>query len=242
MPDSVTPNSDTKRSGLNRSGVRSITVQAILIVLGIAILFVSAGTIAWINGWIYAGLVVIYQVVSWAVLARVNPQMLNERGTVVKAGTKTFDKVWVAIVPVFTFGNLVIMGFDAVRYQWSVMPFWLTYVGIFMFVAVAPVATWAMAVNKFFEWTVRIQDDRGQHVCTAGPYGTIRHPGYAGMIISLLAYPLILGSWWGFLPNGILILIIAIRTALEDRTLQKELPGYKEYAQKVKYRLIPLIW
>jgi len=242
MPASATRNTDEQRAGLNRSGIRGIAAQSILIIIGLVILFASAGTLAWINAWIYAGLVSIYQVISTVVLARVNPQLLNERGTVIKAGTKTFDKVWVAIVPIFTFGNLVVMGFDAVRYQWSVMPFWLTYIGIFMFVAATPIATWAMAVNKFFEWTVRIQDDRQQYVCTSGPYGTIRHPGYIGLIVSLLAYPFILGSWWGFLPNGILSLIIVIRTALEDRTLQKELPGYREYAQKVKYRLIPLIW
>jgi protein-S-isoprenylcysteine O-methyltransferase Ste14 len=242
MPDSATQDPDKQRIGLNRVGIRGIAVQSILIVLGIVVLFVSAGTLAWINAWIYVGLVLIYQVISTVVLARVNPELLNERGTVTKAGTKTLDKVWIAIFPVFTFGNLVIMGFDAVRYQWSVMPFWLTFVGIFIFVSVAPVTLWAMAVNKFFEWTVRIQNDMEQYVCTSGPYGTIRHPGYAGLITSLLAYPFILGSWWGFLPNLVLILIIVIRTALEDRTLQNELPGYAEYAQKVKYRLIPLIW
>jgi protein-S-isoprenylcysteine O-methyltransferase Ste14 len=242
MPYSAKQNSDKQGSGLNRSGIRGIAGQSILIIIGVTILFASAGTLAWMNAWIYVGLVIIYQVVSTVVLARVNPELLNERGTVIKAGTKTFDKVWVAIVPIFSFGNLVIMGFDAVRYQWSAMPFCLTYVGIFMFVFIAPIATWAMAVNKFFEWTVRIQDDRQQYVCTSGPYGTIRHPGYTGLIVSLLAYPFILGSWWGFLPNGILTVIIIIRTALEDRTLQKELPGYKEYAQKVKYRLVPFIW
>ena len=242
MPDSTTQNSDKQRTGLNRVGIRGIAVQSILIVLGIVILFVSAGTLAWINAWIYVGLVSIYQVISTVVLARVNPQVLNERGTVTKAGTKTFDKVYIAVYPVFSFGSLVIMGFDAIRYQWSAMPFWLTFVGIFIFVSVAPVALWAMAVNKFFEWTVRIQNEREQYVCNSGPYVIIRHPGYAGLIMSLLAYPFILGSWWGFLPNLILILIIVIRTALEDRTLQKELPGYREYAQKVQYRLIPLIW
>ena len=242
MSDSATPDSDSQGAGLTRQAIRSILVQSILIVLGFVVLFISAGTIAWINAWIYVGLISITSVISTVVLAGVNPELLNERGTVTKAGTKTFDKVWLAICPVFTFGNLVIMGFDAVRYQWSAMPFWLTFVGIFMFVSAMPVATWAMAANKFFEWTVLIQNDRDQYVCTSGPYGTIRHPGYAALILALLAYPFILGSWWGFLPNLILTVIIVMRTTLEDRTLQKELPSYKEYAQKVKYRLIPLIW
>jgi protein-S-isoprenylcysteine O-methyltransferase Ste14 len=228
-------------SGLNRSGIRSIIVQSLLIIIGFAILFISAGTLAWINAWIYVGLVSIYWVISTAVLAKVNPEMLNERGSVVKEGTKGFEKVWVAVYPILTFGNLVIMGFDAVRFQWSFMPFWLTILGI-VIMTPAFISTWAMAVNKFFEWTVRIQDDRQQYVCTSGPYKIMRHPGYAGLIILILAYPLILGSWWGFVLSGILAIIIVIRTALEDRTLQNELPGYREYAKKVKYRLIPLVW
>lgn len=229
-------------SSLNRFGIRSIIVQSISLIIGLVVLFVSAGTLAWINAWTYAGLVSIYWVVSIVVLAIVNPEMLNARGSVVKQGTKGFDKVWVAIYPILTFGNLVIMGFDAVRFQWSFMPFWLTLVGIFMFIVVSTLALWAMAVNKFFEWTARIQDDRQQYVCTSGPYKIMRHPGYAGLIGSILAYPFILGSWWGFVLSGILAILIVIRTAQEDSMLKNELRGYREYANQVKYRLIPLIW
>ena len=202
----------------------------------------SAGTINWTNGWIYVVLVSSYWVISTVVLAKVNPRMLNERGSVVKEGTKGFDKVWVAVIPLLTFGNLVIMGFDAVRFQWSLMPFWLTFLGVFMFVAVTPFALWAMAVNRFFEWTARIQNDKHQYVCTLGPYKIVRHPGYTGLIVSILAYPLVLGSWCGFVLSAIMTMIIFIRTGLEDRMLQKELPGYTECAKRVKYRLIPLVW
>jgi protein-S-isoprenylcysteine O-methyltransferase Ste14 len=229
-------------SSLNRFGIRGIIVQSILMIIGFAILFISAGTLAWINAWVYVGLVSIYWVISTVVLARVNPEMLNERGSVVKEGTKGFDKVWVAIYPVLTFGNLVVMGFDAVRFQWSFMPFWLAILGIAIVLPAFVTGIWAMAVNKFFEWTVRIQDDRQQYICTSGPYKIIRHPGYAGLITSILAYPLILGSWWGFVLSGILTIIIVIRTALEDLTLQNEMPGYGKYAKQVKYRLIPLVW
>ena len=229
-------------SSLNRLGIRGVIIQSILIIIGFAILFISAGTLAWINAWVYVGVVSIYWVISTVVLARVNPEMLNERGSVVKEGTKGFDKVWVAIYPVLTFGNLVVMGFDAVRFQWSFMPFWLAIFGIAIMIPAFVISIWAMAVNKFFEWTVRIQDDRQQYVCTSGPYKIMRHPGYAGLIISILVYPLILGSWWGFVLSGILAIIIVIRTALEDRTLQNEMPGYREYARQVKYRLIPLVW
>ena len=229
-------------SSLNRFGIRGIIVQSILIIIGFAVLFISAGTLAWINAWVYVGVVSIYWVISTVVLARVNPDMLNERGSVVKEGTKGFDKVWVAIYPVLTFGNLVVMGFDAVRFQWSFMPLWLAILGIVIMIPASVISAWAMAVNKFFEWTVRIQDDRQQYVCTSGPYKIMRHPGYVGLIISILVYPLILGSWWGFVLSGILAIIVVIRTALEDRTLQNEMTGYREYAKQVRYRLIPLVW
>jgi len=210
--------------------------------LGLAVLFISAGTIDWTNAWVYVTLVSSYWVISTVVLAIVNPEMLNKRGSVVKEGTKGFDKVWVAVYPLLTFGNLVIMGLDAVRFQWSFMPFWLTFLGVFMFVFITPFALWAMAVNRFFEWTARIQDDKQHYVCTTGPYRIVRHPGYVGLIVSILLYPLILGSWWGFVLGGVLAVMVVIRTAQEDHMLQKELRGYTEYARRVKYRLIPLVW
>ena len=229
-------------SGLNRFGIRSIAVQTIALIIGLVILFISAGTLNWLRGWIYAGLVTIYWVISTAVLARVNPEMLNARGSVVKEGTKGFERIWIVIYPTLTFVNLVVMGFDAVRFQWSSMPFWLAILGIIILIPACVIGAWAMVVNKFFEWTARIQDDRQQYVCTTGPYKIIRHPGYAGAIVSTLAYPFILGSWWGFVLTGILTIVIVIRTALEDSMLQDELQGYKEYAKQVNYRLIPLIW
>jgi protein-S-isoprenylcysteine O-methyltransferase Ste14 len=217
-------------------------VQTISMVIGFAILFISAGTLHWIRAWIYIGLVSIYWVISTATLARVNPEMLNARGNVIKKGTKGFERVWVVIYPLLTFSNLVAMGLDTVRFQWSFMPFWLTFVGIFMFISVSSIALWAMSVNKFFEWTARIQDDRQQYVCTSGPYHIVRHPGYIGLIVSMLSYPFILGSWWGFVLSGISAIVIIIRTAQEDSMLQNELPGYREYSRQVKYRLIPFVW
>jgi protein-S-isoprenylcysteine O-methyltransferase Ste14 len=227
---------------LDRSGIRAIAAQSFLILVSFAILFAAAGTVNWPNAWVYFVLACVSQAVTWAVLARVNPQVINARGGVTKSGTKTFDRVWVAIYPVLSLANLVVMGFDAVRFHWSAMPTWLSVAGIVLFIPFAVFAAWAMAVNKFFEWTVRIQDDRGQQVISSGPYGIVRHPGYISLIVSVLAGPLILGSWWGLVASGILSLVIIARTALEDRTLQAELPGYKEYAQKVRYRLVPLVW
>ena len=227
---------------LNRAGIRAIVVQSVLILVSYAILFVAAGTINWINGWVYFILACLSQLISWVILAKVNPELLNARGSVVKEETKGFDKIWIVVYPVLTLVNLVIIGFDAVRFHWSSMPAWLSILGVVLFIPAFVIATWAMAVNKFFEWTVRIQDDRSHYVCKDGPYRFIRHPGYTGLIISMMAGTLILGSCWGLVLSSILAIVIIARTALEDRTLQKELPGYQEYARVVKYRLIPFIW
>lgn len=227
---------------LNREGIRGIAVQSVLLLVSFAILFAAAGTINWINGWVYFGLACLSQLISTVIQAKANPQLLNARGSVVKEGTKGFDRVWVALYPVITLANLVVIGFDAVRFHWSSMPIWPGILGLVLFMPAFLTATWAMAVNKYFEWTVRIQVDRGQYVCKDGPYRFIRHPGYTGLIITVLVYPLILGSCWGLVLSAVLAMVVIARTALEDRTLQKELPGYQEYARKVRYRLLPYIW
>ena len=227
---------------LNSEGIRGIVVQTLITLLAFAVMFAAAGTLAWVNGWILVALVLLDWLVSLAILARVNPEVLNARSRVSRENTLWFDRLNMAVVPVLTVAGVIVMAFDAVRFQWSVMPFWLSIVGIILVLPAYACGTWTIAVNRFFEWTARLQSDRGQYVCTSGPYSFIRHPGYACYIVTKLAYPLILGSWWGFLPGGILIVLFIIRTALEDLALQRDLPGYREYAGRVKYRLLPPVW
>ena len=99
-----------------------------------------------------------------------------------------------------------------------------------------------MGENPFLERTVRIQEDRNQMVITTGPYAIVRHPMYTGFMISSLGWPLVLGSYWAAIPVLLLDISFIVRTSLEDRTLQEELPGYREYARKTKYRLLPGVW
>ena len=99
-----------------------------------------------------------------------------------------------------------------------------------------------MVVNPFFEKTVRIQTDRGHRVVDTGPYAYVRHPGYVGFLGWILAAPLLLASVWAIVPALISVVGLVIRTALEDRTLRAELPGYPEYAARVRFRLIPGMW
>ena len=99
-----------------------------------------------------------------------------------------------------------------------------------------------MVVNPFFEKTVRIQKERGHHVIDTGPYAVVRHPGYAGFVGWIISAPLLLASAWAFIPALLAVVGILVRTILEDRTLQAELPGYCEYAVRVRFRLVPGVW
>jgi protein-S-isoprenylcysteine O-methyltransferase Ste14 len=170
-----------------------------------------------------------------------NPSLLNKRGQIIQQTTKRFDKIFVVLFLLFSYTLPVIAGFDAVRYHWSNMPTGLNFFGGILLVLSFLLGIWAMIVNTNFEMTVFIKDEE-QQVCKTGPYRFIRHPGYAAEIIALVGVVLLLGSWWGFIPVGTLALLFIVRTYLEDKTLQHELPGYKEYAKSTSYRLIPFIW
>ncbi len=129
------------------------------------------------------------------------------------------------------------------RLEWSrPVSIGLWVFGVVLAFASQMFVLWGMASNPFFATTVRIQADRGHTVTTGGPYQYVRHPGYAGSLVYTLSVPLVLCSWWTFIPGLLSIALTIIRTKLEDQTLQTELPGYREYAGKVRYRLIPGVW
>ena len=240
MPNSPARNSNIDMTRLNRYGVRYIGREISGSFIHLGVLLISAGKIWWINAWVCIGLVLFYQIANALVLIKLNPQLFNERGKLVQASTKLFDKVFIAFYIPLTLMISIIAGLDAVRYEWSSMSFGVIVLGVAIFVLACPLGSWAMAVNPHFETTVLIKEDH--QVCTSGPYRIVRHPGYAAEIIGAPSYPLILGSWWALALVGALVFLFVIRTALEDRALQKELRGYKEYTEITRYRLIPFVW
>lgn len=233
------------------TGLKSSTLRGVLgwagqmlagLVLFGALLFLAAGRLNWIQGWVYLGMNALTQVLSAAVLIPRRPDMLADRSQG-HPGTKAWDRFLApAILIVGTLVLLITAGLD-IRFGWSrpvSTGLWWFALGIAF--ASQMFVLWAMASNPFFATTVRLQGERGHAVIKHGPYQFVRHPGYAGSLVFNLAIPLVLGSWWTFIPALLTIALTFVRTALEDGTLQTELPGYQEYASAVHYRLIPGVW
>jgi protein-S-isoprenylcysteine O-methyltransferase Ste14 len=197
----------------------------------------------WWEAWVFAGLNIAGFAVSRYLAARRNPDILYERAKYLQhEDAKDYDKILSPIVGIGGGVIPLIAGFDE-RFEWSSeFSTTLKIVSIFVILAGYVLASYAIIENRFFSGMVRIQTDRGHHVVTSGPYRWVRHPGYAGSLITYLFIPVLLDSWWTFIPACSLLVILSIRTYLEDKTLQEELPGYEEYVKKVRYRLIPWVW
>jgi protein-S-isoprenylcysteine O-methyltransferase Ste14 len=229
-----------EQQGLDRSGKKRIVQVAFYFLLSGALLFVSAGRWNWIEAWIYLGVGIVLAVFGGILVIRKNPAVINERGRN-SENTKGWDKVFGAVTVPLIFGFLIVAGLDF-RFGWSVVPWWAKAAAFIALVPGSLFPYWAMLNNPFLAQTVRVEEDRGHRVATEGPYQFVRHPMYTGVILSWLAGPIFLGSWWALLSNGLAIMALIIRTILEDRTLQAELTGYAEYSRQVPYRLVPRLW
>lgn len=205
-------------------------------------LFGGAGRFDWTRGWIYAGTYLLGMTVAAMVVRRTNPTLFEARAKWRHHDTKRFDKIFLAVFLPLSFIQPAVAGLDAVRFCWSSIPFAAVYPGIGLLAAAMVLLTWAMAVNRYAETSVRIQTDRGHTVIASGPYRLVRHPMYVGAILLYAATPLLLGSMWALALSAVIVFLFIARTALEDRTLHRELPGYAEYAAHTRYRLLPGIW
>ncbi len=157
-------------------------------------------------------------------------------------GTKRWDWILLSILRPTGLMIFVLAGLDDGQYHWFHIPWWGCVLGYALLITGMVGVTWAETVNKFIEQTVRIQTDRGHRVVDTGPYAIIRHPGYVSACILFVGMPQSLGSLWALIPAVLACLLLVVRTILEDRTLRDELTGYEEYAQRVRYRLIPRFW
>ena len=212
-----------------------------LVLLQAVVLFASVWKWDWWNAWAYLGLYLAFLVFNIIVILPGHKDLAEERSRV-GPGTKGWDRV---IGGIGAFGGLFILllaGLDE-RFSWPGGISLEVQIAAFVLLGLSyPLFTWAMVSNKFFATTVRIQKERGHTVQTGGPYRFVRHPGYASLLCSYVTMPFALGSLWACIPMALLVVNLFLRTALEDRTLQNELGGYKDYAARVRYRLLPGIW
>jgi protein-S-isoprenylcysteine O-methyltransferase Ste14 len=223
--------------------VRAIMQMVIVVVVAPFIPMIISGKWDWWQAWAYALASVLAFAVSRLIVNRIHPDLIRERARFLQAkDTKSWDKILAPLLGIGSILILVVAGLDRF-YGWSTtFSQSLNVIALIGILLGYGFSSWALVENRFFSGTVRIQTERGHHVITTGPYRIIRHPGYAGGLFGYIFIPLLLDSLWAFVPAILLGIVMIVRTALEDTTLQNELPGYAEYAQKTRYRLIPGIW
>ena len=211
-----------------------------ILVLGL-VLFLAAGTVFWLYGWVY--LLLFYGFFSglsrW--MLRHNPGLIEERAGF-KSNEPTWDKAYLILIYIFIIIWCVSVPLDAIRFHWSQMPIWLHLAGAIILLSSFYLFYLTFRENSYLSLSVRIQEDRGQTVVSTGPYRYVRHPMYTGMLLFFLGSALLLGSWIGVLLGLLLEGTLAERVVREERVLQKGLRGYDAYMAQVRWRLIPHVW
>jgi len=224
------------------TAILKTTMKVIIaIIVLLLLLFGSAGTIYWIEAWILIVLYFIYVIGFFIWLKKNNPGLLKERTSRQSEG-KCWDKIILTIYTILLMSMLVVCGIDAGRFHWSNLPLILKIIGFTGYIPSAIIIFLTVKENAYLSKVVRIQKDRSQQVVKTGPYKYVRHPMYSAIILMILFTPFALGSFIALIFSGLITILFIIRTYLEDKTLQNELPGYKEYIKEVHYRLVPGLW
>ena len=213
---------------------------AVYLVAMAGVLFGAAGTFAVPMFWAYLALFAVLCVAASAAVYLLSPGLVKER---VQPGEGEQDRVTVRALNLLMFAQLLLAGLDVGRLHWSAtVPLPLQILGLVGFAIGMGLTTWAMLVNRFFSSAVRLQPDRGQYLVTAGPYRLVRHPGYSGGLLLLLSIGIALGSWIAVVPILLIVPFMVRRTLIEERMLASALPGYANYVQRVRSRIVPGIW
>ena len=197
----------------------------------------------WWEAWVYALIVILGFVISRLLMAHRHPDLVAERAqTLHQEDAEPWDKRISPLLGASGVLLVLIAGLD-MRFGWSpAFSLPLKLFSLLLILAGNVISSYALVENRFFSGSVRLQQDRGQHVVSSGPYRWVRHPGYAGALLYYLAVPFFLDSSWTMIPAVCYIFLMVIRTRLEDKFLSEKLEGYSEYAKYVRYRLLPGIW
>ena len=221
---------------------RVAILSLLFLVLYALLLFVPAGTLRWPGAWVFLAINAVAGFGGMAWLARHDPALLKERArSPFQRGQKPWDRLLMGAFLPLWFGWYVLMGLDK-RFAWSSVPVALQVLGVVLIGLCIWLSMRVLKENSYAAPVVRVQRERGHKVVTTGPYAYVRHPMYASVIFFALGVPLLLGSWWGLLVSPLLLSVLALRAVLEERMLMAELEGYADYAQRVRYRFVPLLW
>jgi protein-S-isoprenylcysteine O-methyltransferase Ste14 len=235
IPSSGQP-SDVSEGILARAG----QILIMFVIMGLE-LFLGAGTIHWVWAWVFLGIGLVSVSINAVFMMRTSPETVAERGR--PKETQDWDK-WIS--GVLLIGQYILVPLVSAldfRFGWTgeIAIGW-HLLGAVGYALGLGLMGWAMINNAYFSTAVRIQSDRGQQVCRTGPYHYVRHPGYVGFFFQAFSVPLLLGSLWAMLFTIPILVLMVIRTSKEDQMLQEQLPGYQEYTQEVRYRLLPGVW
>ena len=221
---------------------RLLLQNTILIAAMGALLFAAAGTLHWPDAWAFLVISVLLGPLCGWWLYRIDPALLAERlRPVLQKDQPAADKAFMVVFIAAMLGWLIAMGLDR-RHLASRMPLALHALGVVLYLASTLFTLWVFRENSFAAPVVKLQAERAQRVISTGPYAHVRHPMYTGMILFFAGVSLILGSWWGLAMAPVFLVLFAVRIGIEERTLREGLPGYTDYATRVRYRLLPRVW
>jgi protein-S-isoprenylcysteine O-methyltransferase Ste14 len=230
---------------LNRYGYNAFARQVFTAIISAVLMFWAAGTIDWFAGWLFSIVYFLCWLLVSILLMLKNPALLNERGKPTgqaMSSAKSWDKVILPIYSLLVLAQPILAGFDK-RFGWSGDGgLWFYLLGNAILIISFLILGASMSVNRHFEAVARIQSERSHAVVSSGIYHYVRHPGYLSVILSFLAIPMALSSWAALLVGAAGVILFFVRTSLEDKMLQEELAGYRDFAQETRYRLIPYIW
>lgn len=223
---------------------KGLAIRAVLgTMVLLALFFLPAGSLNWPEAWGVLGLYLLSCLAAFIWMKRNDPGLLRERiSRDAKRNSKAWDNRIMIVYSTLMLTLIAVCALDRVRFGWSRLPLAVTMAAFPLFVVPGYLLFRVIRANHFLSERVRIQDDRGHTVCDTGPYAVIRHPMYAAIILFTLLLPPALGSLYGLIPAVLVALLMVLRTILEDGTLKRELPGYLEYAARIRYRLVPGIW
>ena len=222
---------------------RVLLVTTVSFLVITAVLFIPAGTVGWLAGWVFIALFCGFNILVVRMLARNDPELLEERmSPPIQRDQPLWDRVLLSVLQLLFVAWLILMALDAVRFGWSEVPVWLQMLGALGLVLSLYIIYLTFRENAYLAPVVELQEERGQSVVTTGPYRHVRHPMYSSTLIFIPATALLLGSWLGLLISPLFMALFVLRTVFEDRMLKRDLEGYTEYSKTVKYRLIPHVW